>query len=267
LPEANRKQALEYLSVPHTQSHELSVQYQPSFDAEIPAEHFAFKPPREEPFPDHCAELGVSAISTDAMIDDLEDGDEVIRPADQRRGFWWTFGDEGCPGGAEDVTAPPGAGNPSRFAARVGAKNCSSWGFGMGFPLNWHSGRCAYDVSAYDGVTFWARAGDGTADLPIKFVFGMRETLPREHGGDGTCEPPKCWDEHAVRITLGRDWKQYSFVWADFKQAGHGPQVAFNPKHVVALNWGADATPSTYREFWLDNVAFFKGSPRSALAR
>jgi hypothetical protein len=144
---------------------------------------------------------------------------------------------------------------------RGGARDCSDWGFDLGFSLNEAQGLCAYDASVYDGVYFWARSGRG--EVAVRFRAGTRQTQPAEYGGDGTCDtqPGGCWDEYAVDIKLGPSWRLYSVTWGELKQKGWGKPVSFNVKELSAFHWTTSAKPTDYREIWVDQVGFFKGTP------
>lgn len=81
-------------------------------------------------------------MASDAVIDDLDDGNLAIRNADKRLGRW--------------------------LALR------GSWGFGIGLGLNEASARCAHDAAAYDGVSFWARTTN-TIER-VSFIVRTRQT-------------------------------------------------------------------------------------------
>ncbi len=141
----------------------------------------------------------------------------------------------------------------------VGAQNCIHFGFGMALVLNRTPTRnCAYDASVYDGVYFWARSGQNL--VTAEFQIGTRSVNPLDQGGDGTCEP-HCWDRHLALVELTPVWKQYSVRWADLKQRCFGKPVRFETKQILSITLSAPPTPRNFREIWIDQVAFFKGTP------
>jgi hypothetical protein len=242
---------------------EVQVDYVPKFDERLAPARFVFAPPVVEPLRDSCVDRGVASDGSEPLIDDLEDGDLAIRKVDQRLGRWWRYGDDDCD--VKDWGPPeaPGGANPSRYAMHVSAKNCGSWGFGVGFGLNEVNGHCAYDAGTYDGIAFWARTG-GT-DETVSFIVRTRQTVPLEFGGDGSCQagPEKhCWDGFATNVQVTPEWHAYSFKWAELGQAGFGNPATFDAKQIVALMWQTPTrADGSTTELWLDQVSFFKGTP------
>jgi len=242
---------------------EADVEYTPTFDGAIAPARFAFAPSVERPLQDTCSERGVASDGSDPLIDDLEDGDHVLRQVDHRVGRWWAYGDEGCAVTGGEPEAPGGA-NPSTYAVRASARSCSTWGFLLGFALNEVAGSCAYDARAYDGISFWARSGREPETLT--FGVGTRQTEPLEYGGDGSCEtaaPQKrCWDYFSTALQLTPEWRAYSVEWATLKQMGFGVPATFDLAQLASLNWQIRTSPDEPGgEIWVDQVAFFNGAP------
>ncbi len=207
-----------------------------------------------------CSGHELVAEGIDPLIDDVEDGDILIRPVEHRTGYWWTFDDKTCSHSPAVAQAEaPGGRNPSRFAMHVGAHDCFTYGFGIVLTLNRVSiFNCAYDASRYDGVYFWARSGQ--SPVTALFEVATRQTEPLSFGGDGSCEP-HCWDTHSVYVELTPVWKQYSAYWTDLRQRGFGEKpVPFDAKQIAAIHLSTSATPRNFREIWIDQVAFFKGA-------
>ena len=223
---------------------------------------FQFRPEPRDPAA-YCAAHALRPTGNDPLIEDVEDADRWVRNVDGRSGHWWLTHDDGC-----QVTPPnpaalaPGRGDSSHYAMRGGARACSGWGFALGFALNGSGGGlCAYDASSYDGVYFWARSGE--ANVAVHFRAGTRQTEPAGEGGDGGCDaqPNGCWDDYAIDVTLDPTWKLYSAKWSELKQKGWGKAVAFKVQDLSAFTWSTDAQPADYREIWVDQVGFFKGTP------
>jgi hypothetical protein len=244
---------------------ESTIDYAPSFDGPVAAKRFDFTPPSatadESPPRDFCVDRDVKAAGKEPLIDDLEDGDGLIRVADARHGEWYVTGDPGCRLAPKVVEPkkPPGK-NASRFAMHVGAESCTSWGFQMGLLLNHEGVACAYDARVYDGVYFWARSAGG--ELTVTFAVATRQTLPRNYGGDGTCEsvPDACWDHYRKEFLLTPEWRRYSVTWRDLAQSGWGKAAEFDVAKLGTLLWGAKGQPA-FAEFWVDQIGFFAGSP------
>jgi hypothetical protein len=160
---------------------------------------------------------------------------------------------------------PPEGANPSRLALHVAAYDCRTWGFGLGFALNGAAGRCAYDASVYDGISFWARSGG--LDVTARLTVGTRQTQPFAYGGDGSCEAAGnrgCWDQYSVPIALTPDWRQYALSWADLRFPSSGKAVPFDIKQLTSIALSTTAEPTIVREIWLDQVSFFKGKPAAS---
>jgi hypothetical protein len=239
---------------------EVTVDYSPTFDAKLSSARFQFVPPVVEPLRDACLDRGVASDGSDPLIDALEDGDFAIRKADQRFGRWWRYGDDDCDVSGQDFGEAPPGDNPSHYAAHVSAKNCGSWGFGLGLGLNGVSGHCGYDAGTYDGVSFLARTG--TTNEKVTFIVRTRQTVPLDFGGDGSCEAAEkhCWDGFATNLDITPEWHTYTFKWSDLGQAGFGNPTTFDVKQVVALQWQLPTrADGSTTELWLDQVSFFKG--------
>jgi hypothetical protein len=241
---------------------EARVDYLPKFDEQLAPARFVFAPPVVEPVADGCVNRGVASDGSEPLIDDLEDGDLAIRKVDRRLGRWWRYGDDDCE--VKDWGPPeaPGGDNSSHYAMHVSAKNCGSWGFGVGLGLNAVNPHCAYDAGVYDGVTFWARTG-GTTET-VSFIVRTRQTVPLEFGGDGSCDAAEkhCWDGFATNVQVSPNWRAYSFKWAELGQAGFGNPATFDVKQLVAVMWQTPTrADGSTTELWLDQVSFFKGTP------
>src|SRR5690606_17290411 len=102
----------------------------------------------------------------------------------------------------------------SSFAARTFGSGFSSWGAGLTAELN-ASGeiRSSYDASDYIGISFWARAA---GSLPVRFMVADGNT----DADGGVCS--NCFDHFGADITLGTDWRRYTFTWWQLAQQGWG---------------------------------------------
>jgi hypothetical protein len=106
-------------------------------------------------------------ISEANLIDDLEDGNDVILASDKRLGSWYTYNDgdkagEQTPGTTFKPTS--GGAEESKFAAATKGKGYKVYA-GMGFDLN-NDGKGAkvYDASKFKGISFLAK---GNVDLRV----------------------------------------------------------------------------------------------------
>src|SRR4029079_9931675 len=123
------------------------------------------------------------------MIDNLEDNDRQIIVANGRQGPWHSVNDSN--GG--NIQPPLGTG----FVATAGGANNTGYAVhttgsnyqfgGVGFDLHHATATpesmssMAYNASAFNGVTFWAK-GSGT----LRVEFAMRSFVPTDRGGSCT---------------------------------------------------------------------------------
>jgi hypothetical protein len=185
---------------------------------------------------------------------------------DNRDGYWFV---DHAAGGT--LTPPKGmfateAGGPSGSMNAVHVSG-TVVGYGGSFGLKFTSGTipCAYDVSAFTGVTFWAKSNGG----PVTLSLNLTSTTPADQGGDGSCSGTaamQCYDDYTKDITasVGTDWKQVTvnFNATDLRQAGWGAKVPLDLKKAFGLQLKfAPPTPDAGLnvDFWLDNIAFTGG--------
>lgn len=221
-----------------------------------------------------------TADRSNPLIDDLEDGDDSVPHVGDRIGFWYTFND-GSPDGTQ--LPPTGQGNfePSGGIGSGSGANgtdfaARTWGEGFvgdpaeppavampGFArlvmtLRQVGGEyCAYDASAYTGISFWAKG-----NVEIQFRVPSTMTMPLNQGGNGICQPA-CYDHHSVSVQLTDAWQLYSFAWSDLTQSGFAMPAArgpLDPATLLELHWEAydDAAVGPF-DFSIDEVSFTTG--------
>jgi hypothetical protein len=129
-----------------------------------------------------------------------------------------------------------------------------------------------FDASAWDGIAFWARLGDGPSNEAINILVGDADTS----GGDYAEPADSGWTEcdtgvnkndsvkcapFGVAVTLTRDWVLHRIPWADLKQKGYGqeaPDRRINPARI----WRFQISTSTGDwDFYLDDLAFYRENP------
>jgi hypothetical protein len=203
-----------------------------------------------------------AGIATELLIDDMEDGDHIIRPIGARTGYWFTYNDGTAtqkPAGAM-FTQMAGVGSTAastKFAETSGPA-FTTWGAGIGFDFNNSSSKsCTYDASAYSGIKFWAK-GNVSIRATVK-IPGT--TAKKANGADaGICaSTTTCDDHYGLTIALTSAWKEVTldFAGATFMQEGWGvPKVAFDSKNIIAMQFQvAKALPF---DFSIDDVTFYK---------
>ena len=90
----------------------------------------------------------------------------------------------------------------------------------------------AYNASAFNGVTFWAK-GSGT----LRVEFAMRSFVPRDRGG--TCpDGGSCWNVYGANTpTLTGTWTQITIPWAGMQREQGGTNPAFNPAELMGISF------------------------------
>jgi hypothetical protein len=196
------------------------------------------------------------------LIDDLEDGDDATPFFLNGRGAWFVANDGSGQQFPLPCTLPselPVARNGSRFAMRTYGQGFSSApgaysllgisvksGEGCGQPL---------DATGYTGIEFWAR-GSGT----LRFFMGTVETNPPTDFG--TCASG-CYDAHGELFPLSGEWEFIHIPFTALHQEGWGAPAAFDPAHILTLQWSAKmgpfaVVPASCFDFLIDDVALYR---------
>jgi hypothetical protein len=104
------------------------------------------------------------------------------------------------------------------------------------------------DISAFDGVTFWARAATAGSKVGVNFV--VPATNAKADGGDCVSG---CFLHPQKTITLTTDWAQYSVA---FSAASGGTAKVTN--RLQELGW---LSPDSDWDFSIDEIQLYKGTP------
>ncbi|HEY2900874.1 MAG TPA: hypothetical protein VGL59_09885 [Polyangia bacterium] len=194
-----------------------------------------------------CAGAGTRSLTVDnGKVDDFEAA--AILPG------WSSFNDV-MP--AHDVfkimRAAGGAANTG-FAAHytgMGAITPAMNGFGAGTVYNLaidHTNMIfCVDITAFDGVTFWAKAATAGAKVGVNFIVPSTNMAP-----DGDCTAG-CFSHPQKTIALTADWAQYSVPFSS-AIGGTGARVG---AVIQQLGW---LTPDSNWDFWLDEIQLYKGT-------
>lgn len=183
------------------------------------------------------------------VIDDFEDGDNqlmintlgcTIQP-----GFWFTSDDGTAP--ATYVIANTGASGSTRSIQVTGGPN-TSWGASAGVNFCDATPKEAVNLSAYTGISFWAKRNSGTVEQ-ITVAFPNVNTDP----DGGICTT--CNDDHGLKICLSNTWTQYTIYFSQLTQEGFGsPQTSFPPTQVYGIAFKVPANVSF--DFSIDEISF-----------
>ncbi len=210
-----------------------------------------------------CAGAGTRVLTTapsDEFVDDFEEATGVSAG-------WSAFNDVmPTQNSFMLMLATPGAAGTAHSGhyAGVGAKTATMGGFGVGLIYNTAiapaAGVYCVDISAFDGVSFWAKSATAGSTISVNFVLPSTnatsmDSMGRPNGGD--CVPnatnSNCYNHPRVTVTLTANWAQYA---VQFSQAGGGSAKVANV--IQELGW---LSPDANWDFSLDEIAFYKGTP------
>ncbi|HET7543268.1 MAG TPA: hypothetical protein VFK05_25515 [Polyangiaceae bacterium] len=207
-------------------------------------------------------------IATEVLIDDLEDGDNVIRPIGNRTGYWYTFNDGTTTG--MQTPAPsvlfkgtsPGSTTSPMFAATTSGSGFTGYGAGMGFDFNNTASKaCPYDASAYKGITFWAKGNAGNmTGMTLKAMIKIPATTPVAQASGACPKTSMCEDHFALKPApaLTTAWTKYTITFAaptTFAQEGFGTVATFDKSKIIAMQF--QVAKSVKFDFSIDDLAFF----------
>jgi hypothetical protein len=209
--------------------------------------------------PSVCDGKGTRPLALgDAKIDNFEEA--MISPG------WSSFNDVMPTPNSFKIAQVAGGAVGTAHAghyAGMGAKTAAKGGFGVGLIYNnaidVNAAIYCVDVTAFDGVTFWAKPGSVGSKVNINFVLpttNPKATDPTIGGGDCTAA---CYNHPFKSVTLdSADWKQYSVTFAE--ASGGSAKV----KNVIQqLGW---LSPDADWDFSIDEIQFYKGTPPSGPA-
>ena len=143
-----------------------------------------------------------------------------------------------------------GTGHFGHYAG-MGAKTPVMGGFGVGAIYNAaidkSLGFYCIDISAFTGVTFWAKAATAGSKVAVNFV--VPETNAKMDDGDCLSG---CYVHPAKTIALTTTWAQYSVTFAE---AAGGTAKVKNRIQLLGF-----LSPDTTWDFSLDEIQFYSGT-------
>jgi len=197
------------------------------------------------PAVDSCVALAPAA-GRQPLIDDFEDGDDAIRPAEGRIGFWRWPREIDAPGTAPALmpVLRPDASRGNRMAQHVKGGQLLDWGATIEFDFR----PACYDASTYAGVSFQAR-GPGR----IYFAARERSVIPVAEGG--SCQAD-CHNPHVAKIELESGFRTYQVRFRELRQRGIGkPALDARRLHSLAFLIRPEDTPY---DVWVDDLRFLQ---------
>ncbi len=180
------------------------------------------------------------------MLDDLEDGDDVLRSQAEPGGQWHVVVD------AQGSTV-----NPTTFVPTAGGAEQSAYAASVAGTIGLASGDAGWeleagllvaldgplDASLAQGVSFWAK-GEGTIDVVLRDDSSTH--------GTGRCTD--CTPFYAP-LRLTGEWTQYTILFTGLQQSPYwGDQsVLFDPRSLRSIAW-LNQTPGKEFEIWVDDL-------------
>jgi hypothetical protein len=211
-----------------------------------------------------CEGKGTRVLtSADAFIDDFEEA-AGISPG------WSSFNDIPSDAGVMNpFTIMQVAGGAvgtahSGHYAGMGAITTTNGGYGVGTIYNTAidptAGVYCVDISAFDGISFWAKSATAGSTVSVNFVLPSTNavstnSMGQQSGGDCVPTTSTCYNHPRATITLTASWAQYAVKFSD---AGGGSAKVQNV--IQELGW---LSPDSNWDFSLDEIAFYKGTPPS----
>lgn len=173
-----------------------------------------------------CGALSVP-LDSDALISTFEDGTGSVNPAAGRGTYGFYAYNDGT-GTQEpppsDTAAPAATAEAhcdSQYALCTSGSGFTEWGAGIGHnlgPEDETGTKTAIDLSAYKGISFWAKSRGGTP--VVKFAFKDQNTDPaggicdeNEPSGDTACH-----NDYKVMLTFTPEWAPYTVMFSELAQ-------------------------------------------------
>jgi predicted chitinase len=212
-----------------------------------------------------CELVGVTvAQGTTLLVDDVEDDDFQVLPADGRDAAWFESHDPTPDAAVSFKIEPTSASAPgSTKAMHFSATGLDGWGAVVGVPFN-----LCYDASTYAGFSFWIKGTQGAGGTD-QVKLSMHTPISEPEASGGACtDLPNCYNHFAADIfTVPTTWTRYTFTWSQFKQgagwgiaapAGYVPQKQILAVSLSPVYAGTDPAmiPDKSFDLWIDQVSF-----------
>jgi endoglucanase len=195
----------------------------------------------------------------DGLIDDLNDGNSQVAPVGGRSGYWYVYADKQgttiTPAGTfESVEGGHGSTTGEQYTAEMKGKLATSSNVYAGMGMDFVSPKVTYDVSKYEGITFFAKRAPGT-------ISKLNVKLPDVNTDPDGKICSDCYNDFAYTIDVGEDWQRYVLLFHDLRQDGTwgAPRKPHLDVHkVFAIHWEAKTGGGTF-DFFVDDIAFVCG--------
>lgn len=192
------------------------------------------------------------------LIDDFEDGDDLIIEQQGRKGSWFVSNDGSGPQMPEDgADALPSAFMLARADSTRGMHTWGGpfrdWGAIIGTELASTDGEAAaYDLSAYQGIRLWVRTNVMSPGSAKSVRLNLPTPATSPGGGCTICD-----DHFGFAIPLTTKWAQVEVPFANLRQEGFG-----RPQRMRADLTGVTSLEFQFPEnvsfdLWLDDIELY----------
>jgi endoglucanase len=189
-------------------------------------------------------------------VDDGEDGNNQIMPISGRGGYWYTYSDKagstidppaGEAGGTFSMSegGAKGSALSARMRGKIGRANIVFAGMGFSFV----DPKGPYDASKFDGLAFFAKAGEGSTS-------SVRMKVPDVNTDKDGKVCTECYNDFGADLTLTSAWKRYVVPFATMKQlSGWGAPHpdGIDKTKLYGVQWQV-ASPGAAYDIWVDEV-------------
>jgi hypothetical protein len=188
------------------------------------------------------------------MIDDFEDGDNDILEQAGRSGGWYAANDgQGTQTPAPNTPLLPSLLMPPRGMSTRGVHTFggpfAQWGALIGVSL---SSDEAYDLSDYDGISFWVRSGALAPGAANRVRF-MLPTAQTNDGGGCTI----CNDHFGVFVPLTPQWTRIEVDFSEVTQEGFGEPELPSPDLTTVSAIQFIFPQDVSFDLWVDDVELY----------
>lgn len=199
-----------------------------------------------------------SKCGADGVVDDGEDNNNQSAAQKGRGGYWYTFADNegstitptaGAKGGTFNMSA--GGANGSAFAARINGQLAKGQTIYAGAGVNFVDPKGPYDASAYKGISFWAKKGEGSTGR-------VRLKLPDVNTDQEGKVCTECFNDFGADIELTSTWTRYTVAFASMRQEtgwGNPRPAALESAKVFGVQWQVRSQGESF-DIWIDDVEF-----------
>jgi hypothetical protein len=179
-------------------------------------------------------------MTASTLIDDLEDGDDVIALVGGRDGSWFMFND-GSANQSFEIDTACNRMPPANVVCAHSTVNQVPEYAGLGFSL--HADDSPYDASAYQGVRFYGKNAQG-GSVTISIVTRASAAATGSPGF-----------EH--NVNMSGNWQQFEVRFGQLNLATWytGAPVTFSASELVKVQFMTGAGSS--HDISVDDVEFF----------